>query len=74
MAHVSIAAPARSFSLTNMVYRAVDAFNDFRERRAVYLRTEKELDALSDRMLTDLGISRADIPAIARQEVKRVFG
>jgi uncharacterized protein YjiS (DUF1127 family) len=74
MAHVSIAAPARGFSLTNMVYRAVDAFKDLRDRRAVYLRTEKELDALSDRMLTDLGISRADIPEIARQEVQRVFG
>lgn len=36
-------------------------------RRAIYLQTHGELSALSDRDLNDLGLSRADIPAIARQ-------
>jgi uncharacterized protein YjiS (DUF1127 family) len=74
MAHIAIAAPARGTTLTSAIYRALDAFRDYRARRTVFLRTITELDGLNDRMLTDLGISRADIPEIARQEVQRVFG
>ncbi|MCA3509565.1 MAG: DUF1127 domain-containing protein [Rhodobacter sp.] len=36
-------------------------------RRRVYNRTVRELSALTDRELTDLGIHRADIPQIALQ-------
>ena len=36
-------------------------------RRAVYLQTVRELAALTDRELSDLGISRLEIPALARE-------
>ena len=37
------------------------------ERRAVFTRTVRELDALSDRDLTDLGIHRSMIRELARE-------
>ena len=36
-------------------------------RRAVYMQTVRELDALTDRELADLGISRLEVPALARE-------
>ena len=36
-------------------------------QRRVYTRTVAELNALTDRELTDLGISRLSIPEIARE-------
>lgn len=36
-------------------------------RRRVYATTVQELSILSDRDLTDMGISRADINAVARE-------
>ena len=36
-------------------------------RPAVYLQAVRELDALTDRELSDLGISRLEIPALARE-------
>lgn len=33
----------------------------------VFRRTRRELDSLSDRELSDLGLSRADLPAVARR-------
>lgn len=36
-------------------------------RRAVFTQTLRELNALSDRELADLGIARADITTIARE-------
>jgi len=47
--------------------RARAALADYRVRRAAIRRTFNELHALNDRELADLGISRADIPHIARQ-------
>ena len=41
-------------------------------RRRVYRTTKNELGALSHRELVDLGIDRADIPAIARQAARDV--
>ncbi len=35
-----------------------------------YTRTLQELEALSSRELADLGISRADIPRLAREAVR----
>lgn len=43
------------------------SFNEWRKIR----RTENELHRLSTRELDDLGISRADIPAIARGASRR---
>jgi uncharacterized protein YjiS (DUF1127 family) len=36
-------------------------------RRVVYMQTVRELDALTDRELADLGISRLDVPTLARE-------
>jgi len=36
-------------------------------RHRVYRQTLQELDALNDRELADLGISRSDIPRISRE-------
>jgi uncharacterized protein YjiS (DUF1127 family) len=47
-------------------------FGDWRARRAAYLRTYDELAACSDRELADLGLSRADIPALARRSADAV--
>lgn len=37
------------------------------ERRAIFARTVRELNALTDRELADLGIARASITGIARE-------
>ncbi len=40
---------------------------DALHRRSVYRQTLRELNALTDRDLTDLGLHKANIPAIARE-------
>jgi uncharacterized protein YjiS (DUF1127 family) len=48
-------------------------FNNFRTRYArwkKFSRTYSELQNLSDRDLADIGISRSDIPRIARESVR----
>ena len=42
------------------------------QRRAVFNRTRSELNSLTDSELIDLGIVRADIYAIAREEAAKV--
>ncbi|RFC66356.1 DUF1127 domain-containing protein [Fulvimarina endophytica] len=46
----------------------MDIIKSYRNWRR-YQQTYRELDSLSQRELNDLGISRADIPAIARRAV-----
>ncbi|MCA8884055.1 MAG: DUF1127 domain-containing protein [Rhodobacteraceae bacterium] len=53
-------------SIADRIQRGIDILKDHQKRRAAYRRTFDELMALSDRDLRDLDISRADIPAIAR--------
>ena len=53
-------------SIADRIQRGNDILKDHQKRRAAYRRTFDELMALSDRDLRDLDISRADIPAIAR--------
>lgn len=48
-----------------MFERMIERFRIYRET----LRTEAELNRLSKRELDDLGISRCDIPRIARESV-----
>lgn len=43
------------------------AMAESRQRRAVYIRTLRELEQLSARDLADLGIARVMIPEIARK-------
>lgn len=42
-----------------------------RHRRAVYLRTHAELQALSDRDLGDLGFHRSEIGRVAREAARK---
>lgn len=56
--------------LTATFDRARAALSDYRVRRAAIRRTFNELHELNDRELADLGISRADIPHIARQAAR----
>jgi len=51
---------------------AVSALRRFRARRAAFNQTYNELSLLSDRELTDLGIARSDIAAIARQAASEI--
>lgn len=50
-----------------MSNRLVDSYRNWRTYRDTY----NELMRLSQRDLADLGISRTDIPSIARQAFKR---
>lgn len=56
-----------SLSLADRFPGIVAQVKTFLARRAVYMQTVRELDALSDRELSDLGISRLSIPAVARE-------
>lgn len=47
--------------------RALLRFERWSFKRLDYRSTVKELSALSDRELDDIGIARCDIPSIARQ-------
>lgn len=53
--------------LLDRVSALFKAFGEARAQRKVYRETAKELNALSTRDLADLGISRAEIPFIARE-------
>jgi uncharacterized protein YjiS (DUF1127 family) len=46
-------------------------FNAWREKRAYRARIARELDSYTDRELFDLGIQRADIPAVLNGTFRR---
>ena len=54
--------------------RATLAFrlDRLRARRAAYRQAWNELDAMSDRELAELGLSRADIGSLARAEADKL--
>ena len=56
-----------SFSVRDRVLSVVETLKDAMGRRRTYARTLHELSALSDRDLTDLGLSRANIHQVARE-------
>lgn len=60
------------FGFANRFESAMDSLRLFRARRAAYRQTHYELSILSERDLADLGISRADIPTLARQAAAMV--
>ncbi len=43
----------------------ITAFISWLNRKAIYRQTYRELSAMTDRELIDLGISRDDIPSLA---------
>jgi uncharacterized protein YjiS (DUF1127 family) len=53
--------------LLDRVSTLVKSFGEARAKRRVYRQTRDELQALNARDLADLGISRAEIPFIARE-------
>ena len=61
----------RDFELS-LVDRARAAFGPWRARRAAFQQVIDELSVLSDRELGELGLSRYDIPGIARQAADAV--
>lgn len=66
MAYVN-SSRAASFSLADRFSGFVAQFKANLARRAVYNQTVRELVILTDRELADLGISRADIRAVAHE-------
>lgn len=62
-------------ALETLSLRADRLYADFtaaKARRACYRQTMNELHALSDRDLADIGICRADIPRLCREEAAKV--
>jgi uncharacterized protein YjiS (DUF1127 family) len=45
----------------------IEQVRDYLRRRSVYVQTLRELNALTDRELMDLGIARASIADVARE-------
>ncbi len=66
MAYVN-SSRAASFSLADRISGVIALTKANLARRAVYNQTVRELNALTDRELADLGIARADIYAVSRE-------
>lgn len=66
MAYVNTSRAA-SLSLADRFPGIIASVKAALARRAVYMQTVRELDALTDRELADLGMSRLEIPALARE-------
>ncbi len=56
-----------SLSISDRITALVKQFKDAMARRQLYTQTLFELNSLSDRDLTDLGVHRSDITALARE-------
>jgi uncharacterized protein YjiS (DUF1127 family) len=54
----------------NGLRRFLANWSAWTEERRAYRQAVTELSALSDRNLADIGVSRVDIPAIARETAK----
>ncbi len=65
MAHVNTR--SSSFSFGDRIALMFKTAQEAIERRALYNRTVRELQVLSDRDLSDLGVSRFDIAGLARE-------
>lgn len=62
MAHITLSGVRADFSIIEGAMAYVTRFNEWRS----YRRTVTELSGLTDRELNDIGISRAEIRAVAR--------
>ena len=56
--------------LAEKIEAKIQSWNAFKRRREIRDRTYRELSALNDRDLADLGISRYDIGAIADEAAR----
>lgn len=67
MAFVNTTTRAASFSLADRFSGILAQIKATMARRAVYAQTVRELNVLSDRELSDLGIARYEINAVAAE-------
>lgn len=58
---------AASFGVADRFAAVVKSVTLAMQRRAIYNQTKRELAALSNRDLSDLGLSRANISEVARE-------
>ena len=72
MAHSLIASPSAAFGLSDWIERAKSHLRAARARRAAFDQTFRELSFLTDRELSDLGMSRADIVPTAKKAAELV--
>lgn len=71
MAYVNSTQVAR-VTLADRFAALVSVVREANARRAMYSQTLHELNNLSDRDLADLGISRMDIPHLAREAANQI--
>lgn len=71
MAYVSAQRPA-GFRVQSLLRALVASVRTGIARRAVYVRTLQELEAMDDRELADIGFSRSQIAGIARSAAEMV--
>ncbi len=62
--------PAGKTGLIDRLNAARATFAKYRARRRVFAATVRELSALSDRELADLGLSRCDIRGLAQRAAR----
>ena len=65
MATLSTTAPAAG-AISTVFHRVIEGWRQRAVRRARAAQVRRELDAYTDRELADLGLSRSDIPGLAR--------
>ncbi len=67
MAYVNFTSRAANLSVADRFSGVLAQLKVAIARRAVYKQTVRELMILTDRELADLGLSRYDIPTVARE-------
>ncbi len=67
MAAIAHTHTAAASGLAGRLFAAIQRMQDNRARRAVYRQTLRELNALTNRDLADLGINRAMIGRLAHE-------
>ncbi len=69
MAYTTFNRPLRA-SFAPWIDMVIHALRERRENYLRYRQTADELHALSERELADIGISRCDIPQVARESIR----
>jgi len=69
MAYV-LNAPLATVNPVARITKLIAVLAEKRAKHQIYARTVRELEALTDRELADIGISRLDINAVAHSAVK----
>lgn len=72
MAYATEVSTRTQSGLNTRIATMLTNFREHRTRRKVYLRTFRELAALTDRELSDLGLGRSEIRRVAYQAAYEV--